>query len=426
MNPVKTRFHLTRLLLFFLIASTGISEAILSIDTSYDGRYRGQPGFEKILADLPYVYQEALQKISHSLGISIPEKTQIIVVFSDHLTHNGLRLRGKRRSVEGPRGILHYIYLDLEFLMNNQATLLEEMTHELTHAVMSEAMGLAKYDALPMWIKEGTAVHAADQGLARIKALLRRGVNLSSIMNEDEADLGPNPISLEKYVENYLKIQFLLNTYGQETFFRFIQRILAGGQVQAELSQCFQGLTEQVMNLYARDYISRTLIANARPMQAREQLARGIRFFEEKEYLSARLALTDAIDAGISGREFQRAAYLLAECYIQERNPEQAFTVLQRVSPDPQSIPIDRYMFLNAYTRYAMGLCTDAYFLFKQAFETSSNAAVQEGALYYIVRILVELQNYEEAGKALALLRTRHPQSSYIPLASAALQGVQR
>ncbi|HNV72437.1 MAG TPA: hypothetical protein PKO06_22195, partial [Candidatus Ozemobacteraceae bacterium] len=136
---------LPRLLLVFTclwLSSVTASEAVLSIDTSYDGQYRGQPAFEKILADLPYVYQEALQKINRSLGISIPDKTQIIVVFSDHLTHNGLRLRGKRRSVEGPRGILHYIYLDLEFLMTGQATLLEEMTHELTHAIMSETMGL--------------------------------------------------------------------------------------------------------------------------------------------------------------------------------------------------------------------------------------------------------------------------------------------
>ena len=70
--------------------------------------------------------------------------------------------------------VVHYIHLDLDFLINAQATLLEEMTHEMTHAVMADIMGLKEYDKLPMWIKEGTAVHAADQGLARIKALTKQ------------------------------------------------------------------------------------------------------------------------------------------------------------------------------------------------------------------------------------------------------------
>ena len=170
-----TRLAIVPLLLILsIILPQTAAEALLSIDTSYEGQYRGHPAFDKVLADLPFVYQESLQKINISMGIPLPEKINIIVVFSDHLTHNGLRLRGKRRSVDSSRGILHYIYLDLEFLVTGQATLGEEMTHELTHAVMADRLGLARYDALPMWLKEGTAVHAADQGLARIKALLRR------------------------------------------------------------------------------------------------------------------------------------------------------------------------------------------------------------------------------------------------------------
>ncbi|RCK80263.1 MAG: hypothetical protein OZSIB_3445 [Candidatus Ozemobacter sibiricus] len=394
------------------------ARAALHVDTSYAGRYRGHPEYARFLADLPFVYQEALQRINHSLGIPIIEDLQVIVVFSDHLTHNGMRLRGKRRSVIGSEGrILHYIYLDLQFLMEGQATLIEEMTHELTHAVMAQIMGLDRYDALPMWVKEGTAVHAADQGLARIKALMRRGFDLSFLANEDESDDG-NPISLEKYVANYLKVQFLLKTYGMPAFHRFIQELLKSGDVRRELRLCFNGLTEDVMTRYANDYVARTLIANAQPVHAREQLARGMRFFEEKEYLSARLALTDALYGGLTDKEFQKAAYLLAECYIQERNPQSAFSFLQRIKPDPRSIPIDRYKFLSAYTQYAMGLSSEAYLGFREAYATSRSLAVREGALYYIIRILVEVGNFEEAARVLNFLRTQFPTSTYIPLAT--------
>lgn len=393
-------------------------EAGFHIDTSYDGRYRGLPIFEKILADLPFVYQEAMGKINRSLGIPIPERLNIVVIFSDHLTHNGMRLRGKRRSVEGSNGeIIHYLYLDLEFLTNGQATLLEEVTHEMTHAVMAEALGLPSYDSLPMWIKEGTAVHAADQGLARIKALLRRGVNLAQLTEEDEGDDG-NPIALEKYVENYLKVKFLIQTFGVPALQDFLNRLLKSGEWKRELAVSFGGLTEDTMNYYARDFIAKSLISNARPYEAREQLARGMRFFDQGEFLSARLAITEAINAGLAGIEYQKAAYLLAECYIQERHPEAAFAILQRVKPEPSNIPVDRYLFLQAYTQYAMGYSTEAYFKFKQAFDQSKNSAVQEGALYYILRILLEMDNRAEAGNILSFMRDKYPRSSYLPLAS--------
>ncbi len=417
----KDRIGKAALLTIGLLALvlSGQARASLHIDTSYSGIYRGQPAFEKFMADLPFVFQESLQKINRALGVPIPTEIEVIVVFSDRLIHNGLRLRGKRRSVaQAGKPILHFIYLDLEFLMDGQATLIEEMTHEMTHAVMAEKMGLTKYEELPIWFKEGTAVHAADQGLARIKALMKRGFNLAMIGNEDESD-DENPISLEKYVENYLKVQFLLKSFGGKAFHVFVNRVLDSGDIQLELAASFKGLTEEVMTRYARDYIARTLIANAQPVQAREQLGRGMRFFDEGEYLSARLALTDALYGGLTEVEFQKAAYLLAECYIQERNPQSAFNILQRVRPDPRQVPVDRYQFLNAYAQYAMGLCSQAYFGFKQAFEQSTNPAVREGALYYIVRILVDLENLPEAERVLNFLKTSFPKSAYIPLATA-------
>lgn len=406
------------LVLLFCISLPVEAFALLHIDTSYNGKFRNTAKYAKILADLPFVYQEAFQKINKTLGIPVRESIYIVVMFSDNLTYNGFRLRGKRQSIKTANNtLIHYIYLDLDFLINGRATLIEEMTHEMTHAVMADIMGLKRYDSLPMWIKEGTAVHAADQGLARIKALTRKGFDLNKIGNEDE-NIDGNPISLEKYVENYLKVRFLLKTFGSNALYRFIKRLMKSGNVKQELSVCFNGLTEEVMNQYAHDYIKRTLLDDSRPKEARENLQRGIRFFDEGEYLSARLALTDALYSGINDEEFQKTIYLLAECYIQERNPQGALQLLKQIRPNPKNVPLDRYEFLSAYSEYAMGLCTRSYFGFKKAFETSKNQAVQEGSLYYIIRILVELGNRQEAQRILALLKTRYPKSSYIVLAS--------
>ncbi len=401
----------------FVLLLPLVSEAVLHIDTSYSGKFRSHPGFAKILADLPFVYQESFQRIEKSLGIPAREQMYVVVMFSDHLTYKGFRLRGKRQSIRtANRTIVHYIHIDLDFLINGQATLLEEMTHEMTHAVMADAMGLKEYDALPMWIKEGTAVHAADQGLARIKALTRRGFDINAIGGEDE-NIDGNPISLEKYVENYLKIRFLLKSFGSSALHRFVKRLMKSGDINQELSVCFNGLTEEVMNQYAADFIKNTLLDNVRPVASAENLQRGIRFFDEGEFLSARLALTDALYGGLNDSEFQKAAYLLAECYIQERNPQGALQLLKQFRPDPRNVPVDRYEFLSAYSEYAMGLVTKAYFGFKKAFETSSNQAVQEGALYYIIRILTELGNKPEADRVYAMLRQQFPKSSYLNLA---------
>ncbi len=401
----------------FILLLPLVSEAVLHIDTSYSGKFRSHPGYAKTLADLPFVYQESFQRIEKSLGIPAREQMYVVVMFSDLLTYKGFRLRGKRQSIRTVnRTIVHYIHIDLDFLINGQATLLEEMTHEMTHAVMADAMGLKEYDALPMWIKEGTAVHAADQGLARIKALTRRGFDINAIGGEDE-NIDGNPISLEKYVENYLKIRFLLKSFGSSALHRFVKRLMKSGDIDQELSVCFNGLTEEVMNQYAADFIKNTLLDNVRPVASAENLQRGIRFFDEGEFLSARLALTDALYGGLNDSEFQKAAYLLAECYIQERNPQGALQLLKQFRPDPRNVPVDRYEFLSAYSEYAMGLVTKAYFGFKKAFETSSNQAVQEGALYYIIRILTELGNKPEADRVYAMLRQQFPKSSYLNLA---------
>ncbi|EKD82878.1 MAG: hypothetical protein ACD_39C01031G0002 [uncultured bacterium] len=406
------------LLIFCLPAE---SQAVLHIDTSYSGKFRNTTGYSKILADLPFVYQEAFQKIERSLGIPPREQMYLVVMFSDHLTYKGFRLRGKRQSIRtANRTVVHYIHIDLDFLINGQATLFEEMTHEMTHAVMADIMGLREYDSLPMWIKEGTAVHSADQGQARIRALTRRGFDINAIGGEDE-NIDGNPISLEKYVENYLKIRFLLKTFGSSALHRFVKRLMKSGSVQQELAACFNGLTEEVMNQYAQDFIKTTLLDNVRPVASAENLQRGIRFFDEGEYLSARLALTDALYGGLSDSEFQTAAYLLAECYIQERNPQGALSLLKQFKPDPRNVPVDRYEFLSAYSEYAMGLVTNAYFGFKKAFETSTNKAVQEGALYYIIRILIELGNRSEADRVMGLLRQQFPESNYLVLAGRVL-----
>jgi tetratricopeptide (TPR) repeat protein len=420
---INRSFWLRAVFICLVVFASSQAQAVLHIDTSYSGKFRNTAGYAKIIADLPFVYQESFQKIERSLGIPPREQMYVVVMFSDCLMYKGFRLRGKRQSVRTANKIVvHYIHLDLDFLINGQATLFEEMTHEMTHAVMADFMGLKEYDSLPMWIKEGTAVHAADQGLARIKALTRRGFDINTLGGEDE-NIDGNPISLEKYVENYLKIRFLLKTFGSAALHRFVKRLMKSGDVHLELAVCFNGLTEETMSQYAHDFIRNTLMENARPVASRENLQRGIKFFDEGEYLSARLALTDALYGGLNDSEFQKAAYLLAECYIQERNPQGALQLLKQFKPDPGNIPVDRYEFLSAYSEYAMGLVTNAYFGFKKAFETSQNKAVQEGSLYYIVRILLELGNRPEADRVMLMMRQQFPDSNYLLLANRVMAG---
>ncbi len=404
-------FAIIVLVFLFSFVKVNDVQAVLHIDTSYSGRFRSHPGFAKIMADLPFVYQESFLKINRALGIPVREQMNVVILFSDNLTYKGFRLRGKRQSVKtANKTLVHYIHLDLDFLINGQATLAEEMTHEMTHAIMADCMGLREYDILPMWVKEGTAVHTADQGLARIKALTRKGFDINAIGGEDE-NIHGNPISLEKYVENYLKVSFLVKTFGVNAFHRFIKKLMKSGNVNQELSACFNGLTEDVMNQYSSQFIKNTLIANTRPSTARENMMKGVKYFDEGEY------------GGLNDSEFQKAAYLLAECYIQERNPQGALYLLKQFKPDPRNIPVDRYEFLRAYSQYATGLVTSAYFGFKRTFETSNNQAVKEGSLYYVVRILAELGNIQEAQRVSQILQKQFPKSSYIKLVNIMLAG---
>lgn len=197
---------------------------------------------------------------------------------------------------------------------------------------------------------------------------------------------------------------------------------MKSGNVEKELSVCFNGLTEEVMNQYAGSFIKNTLIDNSRRVDSRENLVRGMQYFDEGEFLSARLVLSDALYGGLNDSDFQRAAFLLAECFIQERNPEGALHLLKQIRPDPKNVPVDRYEFLSAYSQYAMGLLTKSYFGFKKSFETSPNQAVREGSLYYVVRILTELGNKAEAARVIALMRSLFPESGYLPLVNQVIE----
>lgn len=405
-----------------LLMTTRTGLASLHIDESYNGMFKGTPQLEKILLELPLVYEEAQIRIQQTLGIAIQPRMKVVVILADRLTHNGYRLRGKRRSVVVDNGrLVHYLYFDLEFLVSGRATLIEEMAHELTHATMAEIMGLTRYEPLPMWFKEGTAVLAADQGLARIKALLARGVNLAELGAQDEGDDG-NPIGLEKYVEHFMVLDYLREMYPRPAFLQFIGRVMQSGDVDAGLGLTFNGLTAATLRRQARQRMARVLLDVAQPAAAKTKLVAGMRFFEEREFLSARIALQEALSLGLASGDFQRAAYLLAESYIQERNPEAAFRILAKVKPDPAVIPVDRLKFLHGYTQYAMGYTTDAYLAFKQAFESSTNAAVREGAVYYLIRILAEVRQHQRAQELLQYLAANHPQSPYLRLADSALR----
>ncbi len=414
--PVRRLLPAVFLVVAGLLFLPAAGHAMLNVDESYQGMYKGTPQFDKILLEIPLVYEEAQHKIQNALGLPPQPKMRIVVILADRLTHNGYRLRGKRRTVIGDGGrLVHYIYLDLEFLVTGRATLLEEMTHEMTHASMAEIMGLGRYEALPMWFKEGTAVMAADQGLARMKALLARGVNLAEIGTNDEGDDG-NPISLEKYVEHFLTLDYLREMYERQAFLNFIGRVMECADIDRSLAQSFKGLGASTLRQQARQRMARVLLDIAQPAVAKNKLVEGMRFFEEGEYLSARIALQEALSLGLMNLDFQRAAYLLAESYIQERNPEAAFRILSKIKPDPTVIPIDRLRFLHGYTQYAMGFTTDAYLAFKDAFETSRSAAIREGAIYYLVRILTDLRQPGQAQELYRFMTTHYPRSPYLRL----------
>ncbi|TWT44638.1 hypothetical protein RAS1_10530 [Phycisphaerae bacterium RAS1] len=225
----------------------------------YAGKYARDPRFKKSFADLDKLADTAFETACARLGVAGVSRGDIRVVVADALDPMAETLGRytdepfQTRSIEGGKA---QIVIHPEFILNGVGRLSEELTHEMTHAVMRLALG-EKYAAVPRWLREGLALHAAGQVEQRVQSLMR----LSDVIESPQSlIIGLEQGSgLQRYAEYGLAIEFLVKQHGAEVLATIVAKLKAGeagsGAVAAAAAMTwkdFEGAARQ----YALDRIT--------------------------------------------------------------------------------------------------------------------------------------------------------------------------
>lgn len=173
--------------------------------------FRTRSWFETLAQDAEQARLQAVERINRVLDARYVDDGTIELRFLDLGEEGAARHpAGTRawRSTEIRDGQeVQVIEFYLEFVENGQMRLAEDITHEMTHAVMRECMDRGSYTDIPEWLREGLGVHVAGQTerIARYVLSKQRGEDPFAFLD----GLVDREKSYDHYVEYGLAVGYL-------------------------------------------------------------------------------------------------------------------------------------------------------------------------------------------------------------------------
>lgn len=201
--------------------------AQVTVDVTKTSKYAGTPRFVEICGLLKKSVPVALRTIRTRIGVGLDRKHGVRLELRDAAPKNPDRIRvfgGLPFLTRGSNPVL--VRLHAEFLLRGSYDLREEVTHELTHAVMRARMNPASYRKVPRWLREGLALWVAGQGETRVRSILRLIDSRKLSVLVPGLDQGKHDFL--RYAEDYLAIEFLVKKKGKSAPKKIVQGLLTG------------------------------------------------------------------------------------------------------------------------------------------------------------------------------------------------------
>ncbi len=181
--------------MLWILAAAVFAQQAVRIDA--DSVFHDRDWFPTLAQDVEQARIVAVERINRALDARYEDKGTIEYHFRD-LTEEGARERPAgthafRTTRKRGEQEVQLVEFYLEYIENRQMRLADEVLHEMTHAVMREQMDRDSYVAIPEWVREGLAVHAAAQTehLARYVLARQRGEDplafLDGLEDKEEA-----------------------------------------------------------------------------------------------------------------------------------------------------------------------------------------------------------------------------------------------
>ncbi|MBI3272896.1 MAG: tetratricopeptide repeat protein [Planctomycetes bacterium] len=209
-------------------------------DRLYAGRFEADPRLRAILDAVPQARARAFQAVNERLALPYQDKGAILLRFRDSLDlSQRILVRGPGETfttgADPTAGSARIVVTGMvEFLLADPGSLETELTHELTHAVLRERMG-ARYEGLPLWVREGLALWTAGQGPARVRYFLGR----TEFLERPEGMLSnlADQNGRANYPEAFLAFDYLEALRGEAGVRQFVATLLSGKPWGGSLSE---------------------------------------------------------------------------------------------------------------------------------------------------------------------------------------------
>jgi TolA-binding protein len=283
---------------------------------AYDGRFEGHPRFHVAFGDLERQVERSLGIIEERLGLVPEDEGRIHVYVRDAArdARHADRARCHTRSVGGQE--FHRVELFAEYFLSGDSDLPIVLTHELVHAVMRERMGQRAYERLPHWIREGLAVHVADEGERHLRRTLIATENVDKLLT----GLMGRERELIMYPYAYLGVDYLQEKGGENALRRFVKGLVAGQHPRA--------MVKRITELEWPEFLKRLRGFARKRVQSEAKglgdIRAALRQYRRGRYTRAREAL-EAFTKKYAGSAFAATArYYAARCLFKSGSYEEA------------------------------------------------------------------------------------------------------
>ncbi len=223
----------------------------------YAGKYAADPRCGAFMEKLPAEMKEAARAMSERLGLPPADAGNVVLELVDRPLgpKKDVVLGGTSTRSENGR-VVQWITLNPESHFAAGADFDQELAHEMTHALLRNALGDAHHRVLPKWVREGLAVWAAGQGPGRVAFWLtihwEKPDPVAALLNGLENEKH----SLEDYPEDYLAIAAIESEKGLEGVRAFV-RLLAAGKNCHDAAAEVTGRTWEDFGVFAAGFADR-------------------------------------------------------------------------------------------------------------------------------------------------------------------------
>ncbi|MHC4600476.1 MAG: tetratricopeptide repeat protein [Planctomycetota bacterium] len=195
------------------------------IDPGYEGKYPPET-IQAFVKRLSAASPAAFEKACRHLGLACESAKKPLIRVRD-----AARFRPGRTAVpaartfaeKDPEGFRLVILFHAESLMNGSGDPEKRLLHEMVHAAMRLALGDDRYGRLPVWLREGMALHIAGQGADRVRYEFSITLDAEALL-----DGLSGPHEPRDYGEDYLAVDFLARRGGRESLLRLTNLLLTG------------------------------------------------------------------------------------------------------------------------------------------------------------------------------------------------------